>query len=216
MTSARGLEPASVKTSSTPAATSPASTGLTSSRFAAPRLTRRQANRGPIPVNRTTRIASGVVYRLNHGAASEAFWPVNSSEISGKNVPQKITAARPTSSRLLTRKIASRESRDSIRLVERRSSSRERIKSVEPITTTAIRPSSGPPTVEAPNAWIDSRMPDRTRKVPSRARANVPQIKVTFHTLSIPRRSWTMIECRKAVPTSQGISEAFSTGSHPQ
>ena len=61
MTSARGLEPASVKASSATAATSPASAGRTSSRFAAPRLTRRQANSGPMPVNRTSRIASGVV-----------------------------------------------------------------------------------------------------------------------------------------------------------
>ena len=70
--------------------------------------------------------------------------------------------------------------------------------------------------MEAPKAWIDWRIPERTRKVPSSASAKVPQIRVTFHTLSIPRRSWTMIECRKAVPTSHGISEAFSTGSHPQ
>ena len=41
--------------------------------------------------------------------------PVNASEISGKNVPQKITTQSPTSSRLLTRKIASRESSESIR-----------------------------------------------------------------------------------------------------
>ena len=38
----------------------------------------------------------------------------------------------------------------------------------------------------------------------------------TFQTFSIPRFSWTMIEWRKAVPTSHGISAAFSTGSQPQ
>ncbi len=116
----------------------------------------------------------------------------------------------------MTRKIASRESSDSIRFGERRSSSRETIRAAEPSTTTAIRVSSGAPTVEAPKAWIESRMPERTRKVPSRASANVPQIRVAFQTFSIPRRSWTMIECRNAVPVSHGISEAFSTGSHPQ
>ncbi|MGZ5336221.1 MAG: cytochrome c-type biogenesis CcmF C-terminal domain-containing protein [Solirubrobacterales bacterium] len=61
---------------------------------------------------------------------------------------------------------------------------------------TGRRHSFGPPTVEAPKAWIDSRIPERTRNVPSRASENVPQIRVTFQTLSIPRRSWTMIECR--------------------
>ena len=34
------------------------------------------------------------------------------------------------------------------------------------MTTIAISASSGPPTVEAPKAWIDSRIPERTRKVP--------------------------------------------------
>jgi len=37
-----------------------------------------------------------------------------------------------------------------------------------------------------------------------------------FHTLSIPRRSWIISECRNAVPVSQGRSEAFSTASQPQ
>ena len=84
-------------------------------------------------------------------------------------MPQKITAQRPTSSRLLTRKIDSREASDSIRRSERRSSRRETISAVEPIRTTPIRISSGVPTVEAPKAWIDSRIPERTRNVPSRA-----------------------------------------------
>ena len=70
--------------------------------------------------------------------------------------------------------------------------------------------------VEAPKAWIESRMPLRTRNVPSRASVNVAQISETFQTFSIPRFSCTMIECRKAVPTSHGISEAFSTGSQAQ
>ena len=66
--------------------------------------------------------------------------PVKSSEISGKKVPQKITAVRPTRSRLLTRKTASRENKESICFGERRSSRRETISAVEPIKTTAIRP----------------------------------------------------------------------------
>ena len=45
---------------------------------------------------------------------------------------------------------------------------------------------------------------------------NAAQIRLTFQTFSIPRRSWTMIECRKAVVISQGIRAAFSTASHPQ
>jgi len=37
-----------------------------------------------------------------------------------------------------------------------------------------------------------------------------------FHILNMRIFSWIMTECRKAVPASQGIIEAFSTGSQPQ
>ena len=72
------------------------------------------------------------------------------------------------------------------------------------------------PIVEAPKAWIESRMPERTRNVPSRASTNVAKISDTFQTFSIPRFSCTMIECRNAVPMSHGMSDAFSTGSQAQ
>ena len=37
-----------------------------------------------------------------------------------------------------------------------------------------------------------------------------------FQTFSIPRRSWTITECRNAVATSHGMKAAFSTGSQAQ
>jgi hypothetical protein len=48
--------------------------------------------------------------------------------------------------------------------------------------------------------------------------ASVPVARTseTFQTFSIPRFSWIISECRKAVPVSQGIREAFSTASQPQ
>jgi hypothetical protein len=153
---------------------------------------------------------------LNQGEARDEGSPVSASEISGKKVPQKTTAAIPTSNRLLSRNTDSRLSRESSRRSERSESSRETISSAEPITTVPIRTSSGGPTFEAPKAWIDCRIPERTRNVPSSERAKVAQISETFQTLSMPRRSWTMIECRKAVPVSQGIRAAFSTASQAQ
>ena len=44
----------------------------------------------------------------------------------------------------------------------------------------------------------------------------VASTRETFQTFSIPRFSWIISECRKAVPVSQGIKEAFSTASQPQ
>jgi len=62
----------------------------------------------------------------------------------------------------------------------------------------------------------DWMTPERVMKVPRMLRRNVPTTRVTFHFRSIPRFSWIIIEWRKAVPVSQGRSEAFSTGSHIQ
>ena len=59
-------------------------------------------------------------------------------------------------------------------------------------------------------------MPERFRKVPSTVDAYASTISHTFHERISPRRSCIWTECRKAVASSQGISEAFSTGSHAQ
>ena len=141
---------------------------------------------------------------------------MTASEINGKKVPQATTAARPTSSTLLSRKIDSRLNSESSLRSDRNESRRETIRIVEPMITTAIRTSSGGPTLDSPKAWIDCSTPERTRKVPSSESANVAQISETFQTRNMPRRSWTMIECRNAVPVSHGIRAAFSTGSQAQ
>ena len=79
-----------------------------------------------------------------------------------------------------------------------------------------MKMTNGMPSVEAPKAWMESRIPERTRKVPRIARMPVARISEAFQTFSIPRRSWIITECRNAVPVSQGSSDAFSTGSHAQ
>ena len=68
----------------------------------------------------------------------------------------------------------------------------------------------------SPKACTDCTMPDRVMKVPKMVRKNVMITSDTFQTLSIPRRSWTMTECRKADAVNHGSSPAFSTGSQPQ
>ena len=45
-------------------------------------------------------------------------------------------------------------------------------------------------------AWTESRTPERVRKVPRMVRAKVAQSSDRFQTRSIPRRSWTITECR--------------------
>ena len=210
------LSAASVRASRATSTTPTAASGTSSRRPSARGVTRRQASTGPMPASSTSTIASGVAMRLNQGGPTVCSVPVSASEISGKNVPHRITRQSPTSTRLLSRKKASRESSESSRASERRSGRRLRISTAESPTTAAMKIRNCTPIVDAPKAWIESRMPLRTRKVPSSASVNVAQISDTFQIFSMPRFSCTMIECRNAVPTSQGISEAFSTGSQAQ
>jgi hypothetical protein len=99
---------------------------------------------------------------------------------------------------------------------ERSASRRQTTIPIEPSASTAMKTRNGTPTVEAPKAWIESRIPERTRNVPSTASTPVARISDTFQTRSIPRFSWIITECRNAVPVSHGISDAFSTGSQAQ
>ena len=141
---------------------------------------------------------------------------MNASEISGKNVPHRITKQRPTSARLLSRNAASRDSSESSLCSDASCGARVITSTAEPITITAISTRNGMPRVDAPNAWIELRMPERTRNVPSTARMPAASTSDTFHIFSMPRFSCTIAECRNAVPISHGISDAFSTASHPQ
>ena len=63
------------------------------------------------------------------------------------------------------------------------------------------------------NAWIDVTTPERVRNVPNSERQNASETNTTFHTFSMPRFSWIITECRKAVAASHGMRAAFSTGS---
>jgi len=63
------------------------------------------------------------------------------------------------------------------------------------------------------NACTELSTPERTRKVPSRLSEKAEIASSTVQALKLPRFSVTASECISAVPTSQGMNEAFSTGS---
>ena len=62
-------------------------------------------------------------------------------------------------------------------------------------------------------ACTDDSTPERTRKVPIRLSENARMASSTVHILKPPRFSVTASEWISAVPASQGMKEAFSTGS---
>ena len=65
-------------------------------------------------------------------------------------------------------------------------------------------------------ACTEVSTPERTRKVPISDSENARIASRMVQILSAPRFSITSAECSSAVPTSHGISEAFSTGSQNQ
>ena len=68
--------------------------------------------------------------------------------------------------------------------------------------------------------WVNActlwTTPLRVRKVPKTTSTNVAIASVRFHSRSVARRRWTMIECSSAVAVNHGSTEAFSTGSQAQ
>ena len=62
-------------------------------------------------------------------------------------------------------------------------------------------------------ACTELSTPERTRKVPTKARPKVSRASRMVQLFIVSRRSTTMAEWISAVPESQGSREAFSTGS---
>ena len=78
------------------------------------------------------------------------------------------------------------------------------------------KPQNQGPMDDSAKAWTELTRPERVRRVPRMERMKVEKMSQTFQLFIMPRFSCIMTECRKAVPVSQGISDAFSTGSQPQ
>src|SRR6476620_5789668 len=72
------------------------------------------------------------------------------------------------------------------------------------------------PTGDCAKEWTLEITPLRVMNVPKIESRNADTTSVTLPLRSMPRFSCTMIECRNAVFTSHGRSDAFSTGSHAQ
>src|SRR5215469_5796986 len=75
----------------------------------------RQASSGPTPVSSTRKIPIGTLTRLKKGGPTVTFDPVTHSDSTGKSVPHSTAKHETSSTRLLKRKLDSRETSDSSR-----------------------------------------------------------------------------------------------------
>ncbi len=72
------------------------------------------------------------------------------------------------------------------------------------------------PIEDCAKAWTELTRPARVSSVPSIVSRKVENTSHTFQLFIMPFFSCIITEWRKAVPVSQGMKLAFSTGSHPQ
>src|ERR1051326_1775397 len=87
--------------------------GIPKFRFRPSNEVLRQASRGPTAVRSSKRIAIGTLTRLKNGGPTVILWPSTHSERIGKRVPHSTVKQETKSSRLLNKKLDSRETSDS-------------------------------------------------------------------------------------------------------
>ena len=154
--------------------------------------------------------------RLKNGGPTVTLCPWTHSERMGKNVPHRMVKQTTRRSRLLNRKLDSRETSDSSLCSLLRWDRFLTRKKTQTAVVSAMKTMNQVPMEDCAKAWTELMTPERVRNVPSRESRNVAKTRDMFQTFIMPRFSCIMTEWRKAVPVSQGMSEAFSTGSQPQ
>src|ERR1700756_1629080 len=176
----------------------------------------RHASSGPTAVSNRSKRATGMATLLKKGGPTVTLVPCTHSERMGNSVPHSTVKHAITKSRLLNRKLDSRETSASSLCSLCRCERFFTKKKTQTAKMTAKNVMNQLPIDDWANACTELITPLRVKNVPKIERPKVAKISHMFHIFSIPRFSCIMTECRKAVPVSQGMSEAFSTGSQPQ
>src|SRR5688572_31946478 len=117
---------------------------------------------------------------------------------------------------LLNRKALSRDRSDSMVFSVLRRGSRSTSRARHSTTTAIQKPANHGPREDLVKECTDETTPLRVMKVPKMDRQKVMRISRRFQTFIMPFFSWIIPEWMNAVMVSQGISEAFSTGSQAQ
>src|SRR6267142_1084203 len=198
------------------AVSTPAPAGMAKLRFRLSHEVLRQASSGPRPVSSSRKSAIGTFTRLKNGGPTVTFSPWTASESNGNSVPHRTAKHDARKTRLLNKKLDSRESSDSSLFSLLRC---ERFLTKKNTHTTIVAMSSPPnhqPIEDCANACTELTTPLRVRNVPRIDSMKVTKMSHTFQTFIMPRFSCIITEWRNAVAVSHGISEAFSTGSQPQ
>src|SRR5512137_369443 len=131
----------------------------------------------------------------------------------GYSVSRNTEAEATESSTLLVSSMDSRETSSNLPPSPILGARQANSSSDAPMTTTRKERMKMPRLGSVAKACTEVSTPERTRKVPSSDNENAAMASSTVQLLKAPRFSVTASECISAVPTSQGMNEAFSTGS---
>src|SRR3982751_5987592 len=99
----------------------------------------RQESNGPTAVSKSSNSATGMLTLLKNGAPTVTLLPCTHSERTGKRVPHKTVKHATSNSRLLKRKLDSRETSDSNRFSLRRWERLRMRKNVQAASTMAMK-----------------------------------------------------------------------------
>src|SRR5580693_1770323 len=169
-----------------------------------------------MPVRNSKNNPMGTFTRLKKGGPTVTLLPVTHSDSTGNRVPHNTAKQATSSTRLLNRKLDSREISDSSRCSLFRVSRLRTKKNTQVANAIARNHTNQSPIPDCANACTELTTPLRVRNVPKMASRNVVKISHMFHIFIMPRFSCIITECRNAVMVSHGSSDAFSTASHPQ
>ena len=168
---------------------------------------------GPRPIKNKPGAIMATNTASKYGGPTEIFPPPSASINSGYMVPSNTEAAAAASTTLLASKKDSRDTTSNFSPKPTLGARKANNNSAPPITITKYSKINRPRLGSVANACTELSTPERTKKVPSKLNENAQMDSNTVHTLNAPRFSVTANECINAVPTSQGINEAFSTAS---
>src|SRR5258706_7615520 len=126
----------------------------------------RQANSGPTPVKNSRNNPTGMFTLLKNGAPTLIFCPCTASEITGNNVPERTAKQAASRTRLLNRKLDSRDTSDSSLFSLRRYPRLEIISPMLKVMAKVRNPVNHGPIGELAKACTELTKPVRVNSVP--------------------------------------------------
>src|ERR1043165_4782048 len=168
---------------------------------------------GPTPIKNIAGAINGINTRLKYGGPPDSFAPPSASTINGYIVPSNTEPAATVSNTLFESSSDSREITSNLPPSPTCRARHAYNTNEPPITMHKNGRIKMPRFGSVANACTEVSTPERTRNVPSRLNENAAIASSTVQLLKPPRCSVTASEFINAVPTSQGMNDAFSTGS---